>query len=162
MACCYYIPLLVKDNQYKFLLCRNKMTEEWMAVHSFVDPEDGGAYKSALRGALETTHGTLSISSNERDSASEDSILFKVEVSLDLVSNLATYFFVKTALTEDYPTYLTSLFMYQIKKKGVIHPDDFDRARWFTIDEVFSFKNVSFQLKQILLENQNMFHNDLH
>jgi hypothetical protein len=138
------------------------MTEEWMAVHSFVDPEDGGAYESALCGALETTHGTLSISSNERDSASEDSILFKVEVSSDLVSNLATYFFVKTALTEDYPTYLTSLFMYQIKKKGVIHPDDFERARWFTIDEVFSFKNVSFQLKQILLENQNMFHNDLH
>jgi len=150
MSQCYYIPVLVKNNQCKFLLCRNKITEEWMPLHTMVDPRDGGVYESVVRGVLETTHGTIC--------NGEESLVFEG----NLEGDLSSYFFVKTALSDDYSTYLTAMFVYNIKKKRVIHPDDFDYARWFTIDEVFSFKNVSSQLTQIVLENQNTFHNYLH
>lgn len=151
MMTCHFIPVIKEDCQFLFLLCENEHehNNEWGSFSAQL-LETETKYECAIRGTLETTHGTIGTLEMLRGKQCQEIVRGKK------MNNY--YYFMAPLLKKEYVVYLNNLFQYTCKTEGEVYK----RARWFTIDEIFSFKHVSLELMLVLLENLNTFRNDLH
>ena len=153
MTRCHFIPIIKKDDHYLFLLTETKIDPEWVTFNDITEPDES-FYECAIRAVLDGTHGTLC---NFKSILDE-----KYRIILLGDKKNDKYFFVECCIPENYIEYLNNLFAYQISKKRFIHPDDIQRARWFSIDEILSFKSVSHNFSVVLLEHLHTFRSGLH
>ena len=149
MTICHFIPIIKEDCQFLFLLCENENEHEWGSFSAQL-LESETKYDCAIRGALEATHGTIGTLEMLRGEQYKEIVCGKK------MDNY--YYFMASLLKKDYVVYLNNLFQYTSKTER----RPYKRARWFTIDEIFSFKHLSLELMLVLLENLNTFRNDLH
>jgi len=150
---CHFIPVIRKQSHCLFLLPQTKLENKWQTFNDLALPDEG-FYSCALRAALEGTYGSL---------CDEKNMLAKTKnIFLELETLEDKYFCVEMTTQENYIEYLNNLLTYKIKNTRFIHPDDFYRCRWFSIDEILSFKNVSPELVSLLSEHSHMFHNGPH
>jgi len=150
---CHFIPVIRKQSHSLFLLPQTKLENKWQTFNDLALPDEG-FYSCALRAALEGTYGSLCDEKNML--AKRNNIILELETLED------KYFCVEMTTQENYIEYLNNLLTYKIKNTRFIHPDDFYRCRWFSIDEILSFKNVSPELVSLLSEHSHMFHNGPH
>lgn len=148
MTICHFIPIIKENCQFLFLLCENE--NEWGSFSARL-LETETKYDCAIRGALEATYGTIGTLEMLRGEQYKEIICRKKMDSY-------YYFMASLLLKKEYVVYLNNLFQYTSKTER----GSYKRARWFTIDEIFSFKHLSLELMLVLLENLNTFRNDLH
>ena len=146
---CYCIPVIKHDNEFVFLLGEHYKNNEWNGFGE----EDGleeTRFETALKAVYEQTFGIV----EHKSKLKKSTVVFSCQ------KKDSYYCFIYSDIGYDVSTCINRVIQFQSRRSFV--DDDVIKVRWFTLDEIFSFKNVSQGLSMVLLEDLHKFRNDLH
>ena len=145
---CHCIPVIKTDNEYMFLLNQTYGKKQWGGFseeHGFEE----SYFKTAVKSAFDKTFGIIGIWSQ----------LMKSEILNVVIRKDNYYCFLIVDMTFDNCDAINRVINYT--RKSVVS-DDIVATRWFYLDEICSFKDVSSDLILVLLEDSHKFRNGPH
>lgn len=149
---CICIPVIKHDNDFYFLLAEHQKNKEWNGFYE-EDGLENTSFETALKAVYEQTWGII----GNKNKLMNSTVIYSSR------ENKNYFNFIHSDLDFNSSIYLNRIINFDyLKNKRHLVDDDIIKVRWFTLDEIFSFKTVSQGLVGILLEDLHKFRSDLH
>ena len=143
----HFIPVIKNDEQHLFMLIQTYESKTWVAFEDIQHPDETDV-ECAIRCGKEQTFGVIN-SKNKKP-------FYTASKQYDF------FCFMETDVSYEFAEYLNRMLSFSLHKKRTAHKDDIIKVRWFTLDEIFSFKDVSPDLLSLLSVDLHKFRNGLH
>jgi len=149
---CHCVPVIKHDNEFYFLLAEHVKNSEWNGFYEEYGLEKT-RFETTLKAVFEQTWGMVGQKSRLVDAT----VIYSSRKGNNYFS------FIHADMGFNTSTCINRVINYH----NTMHchsqvDDEIIKVRWFTLDEIFSFKNVSQELLLLLLDDLHKFRNDLH
>ena len=142
-----FTPLIIHEGQYLFMLVQTYENKTWRAFRDVQHPDET-ELECALRCGKEQTFGVIESKNKKPFYTSSKYYDF--------------YCFIETDVCYEFEKYLNRMLSFSLHKKRTAHKDDIVKVRWFTLDEIISFRSVCPELVSLLSGDLHRFRNGLH
>ena len=139
----HFVPIIKHEGQLLFLLNQSVKSKTWTTFEDIRNPDET-ELECAIRCGRSSTFGVIYSANKEP--------YYTQKKGKDF------YCFMESDVCTQFANYLNRMLVYALEKKRNIHKDDILKVRWFSIDEIISFKDVSQDLVSVLLAELHKFH----
>jgi ABC-type uncharacterized transport system fused permease/ATPase subunit len=149
---CHCVPVIKHDNEFYFMLAEHVKNSEWNGFYE-EDGLENTRFETALKAVFEQTWGMVGL----KTKLAQSTVIYSSRKKNNYFS------FIHADMGFNTSTCINRVINYNntMNRRSLVD-DDIIKVRWFTLDELFSFKNVSQELMLFLLEDLHKFRSDLH